>query len=248
MKTNNPTFTKLYTQIMSMPTISGNAKLLLTFIISHIENKQKFLYTNEDLMERLGVDSLSTMKRIIKELSDEELISTIVHKNFYFNEKNWGNRREIFLTEKTINIINGTFKEIKSTGPIEVIEVIETIQPEEKAPQIEEKPSIESLLEYFEQLYISYDQPGMIYGEVKHKIEIGAICNFMEISAEFQLNKILLKKNKKTIDENDKELNKEFLLAYLEDKQSKIGWVKSLRIQEDINSDKIKTINQILNY
>lgn len=162
MKTNNPTFTKLYTQIMSMSTIGGNAKLLLTFIISHIENKQKFLYTNEDLMERLSVDSLSTMKRIIKELSDEELISTIVHKNFHINEKNWGNRREIFLTEKTTNIINGTYKKIETAAPIEIIEVIETTQPEEKAPQIKEKVSI-------------------IEGDEEIPLEISALENLKEI-------------------------------------------------------------------
>ena len=86
MKTNNPTFTKLYTQILGMTEISGNAKLLLTFIVSHSENNQKFYYTNEDLMERLGVSSLSTMVRIVRELESFDLITSIQHKNFYFNE------------------------------------------------------------------------------------------------------------------------------------------------------------------
>jgi hypothetical protein len=252
VKTNNPTFTKLYTQILGMTEISGNAKLLLTFIVSHSENNQKFYYTNEDLMERLGVSSLSTMVRIVRELESFDLITSIQHKNFYFNEKNWGNRREINITNKTINIINETY--IKKESIIETLPtpVEETIQPEEKATQIDENPSIESLLDYFEQLYISYDEPEEIYDKVKHKIEIGAIATFMEISAEYQLNKILSKKLKKEsekeFDENDKEITKESLLDYIENNASKLGWVKSIKIQDAVNNDSIKTINEILNF
>ena len=233
MKTTVP-FDKISKSITRDIKLTDSAYRLMVLII----NNQTDWKINTSYYQKLlgwSNDKLSNATKNLIELG--YLTRTKINKG----NKGFGYQYEI-----NLDIQKEVIKEIVRPLPIE------TIQPEEKATQIEENPSIESLLEYFEELYISYDEPESIYGEVKHKIEAGAISNFMEISAEFQLNKILTKKlkieSKKPIDENDKEITKESLLDYIENNASKLGWVKSIKIQDAVNNDSIKTINEILNY
>ena len=107
-------FIKTYDYLYQFNDISNNEVSLLAFIISHIENKQDFFYTDEQIVKHFNdkLGGVRMISRIIKNLKDNDFIITSTSKQMYPN-KSWGNRRFITLGSKLDSNITSTKKEVK---------------------------------------------------------------------------------------------------------------------------------------
>lgn len=68
---------------------------ILAFILSHLNNNQKFYYTNQQIVDKFNSKfEFQTIKRILTSLEEKEFIQrkSLKHQN---ENKSWGNRREI---------------------------------------------------------------------------------------------------------------------------------------------------------
>lgn len=148
MKTN---FTKIYTPIFSL-NVSNLSKLLLSFIIGHNENNQDFIYTDEQLSITFNC-STDKIRRSLTQLKKNNYILSSSTKQYFNDDKKWGNRRVITITDKTISIINGEkiIEDVQSNIENKAVETIKIIQPiedtkvEEKVQQIEDNGIIEDI-------------------------------------------------------------------------------------------------------
>ena len=108
------TFTKVYNYLYNFNELSNNDITLLSFIISHCENKQEFFYTNEQIIEHFNgkLGKNTQIKLILKNLKDNNFIITQTSKQKYPDSK-WGNRRYITLGSKLNKNITSTKNEVK---------------------------------------------------------------------------------------------------------------------------------------
>ena len=109
------TFTKLYDYLYNFnKELNGNDIILLSFIISHRDNKQDFFYTDEQIAKHFNdiLGGVRNIKHIIKKLKDNDFIITSTSKQKYPDSK-WGNRRYITLGNKLDKNVSSTNKEVK---------------------------------------------------------------------------------------------------------------------------------------
>jgi hypothetical protein len=155
METTSTTFTKVYNYLYNFNELSNNDITLLSFIISHCDNKQEFFYTDEHIVkhfnEKLG--GVRMISRIIKYLKDNDFIITSTSKQKYPDSK-WGNRRYITLGNKLDKNVSSTNKEVKidqiKEDNIKVVSIhkkdIIVQQEEENLPIIKSKDNINNEL------------------------------------------------------------------------------------------------------
>lgn len=133
-------------------------KILLK-LIHYSSNQKNITWQSKEISIHTSIP-IGAIDKAIQRLNQKGYITTstyqienkIKHRTIFVNwdkielinkkYKESLNNFEIIKKVETTDIINGTYKEIETAAPIEIIKVIETIQPEVKAPQIKEKVSI----------------------------------------------------------------------------------------------------------
>jgi hypothetical protein len=98
MKSTN--FIKLKMDIFSFNELTIDEIVILSFILSHLDNNQDFYYTDNQLVEIFNNKfGIRTIKRILSSLDKKGFIQRI-NSNIKYDNHMWGNRRSILLGEK----------------------------------------------------------------------------------------------------------------------------------------------------
>jgi hypothetical protein len=101
METTSTEFIKVYDYLYNFNELNSNDITLLSFIITEIEDKKDFFYTDEEITKHFNniLGGNRMISRIIKKLKDNDFIIT-ERVTIEFIEYKSGNRRLITLGSK----------------------------------------------------------------------------------------------------------------------------------------------------
>jgi DNA-binding MarR family transcriptional regulator len=128
------TYIKLKTKTLKSKGLDIYEKVIISYIISFIENNKKFYSTNEQISEELEIP-VSTVKKKIKSLIEKGFINSNVHKKG--NTETWLNQRIITLVPKQSST-SDVSQNIQSND-VKSVEIIDNTSNIEKVQQSEEK-------------------------------------------------------------------------------------------------------------
>jgi hypothetical protein len=151
---NSTNFIKLKMDIFSFNELTIDEIVILSFILSHLDNNQDFFYTDIQLVEvfnnKLGPHKI---KRILTSLDEKGFIQRENSKK-HFDNNSWGNRRTIILGYKLDNTLEvPSTKEEKIVSKVvkndEVIDITPSIvKPSVIKEKVSKKPSSTNRLEF----------------------------------------------------------------------------------------------------
>jgi hypothetical protein len=145
METTN--FIKLKMDLFTFNELTTDEIIILSFILSHLDNKQDFFYTDTQLVEvfnnKLGPHKI---KRVLTSLDEKGFIQRENSKKHYDNHV-WANRRTIILGYKLDNTLEvPSTKEEKIVSKVvkkeEVIDITPNIvKPSTIKEKVSKKPT-----------------------------------------------------------------------------------------------------------
>lgn len=152
METTN--FIKLKMNLFTFNELTTDEIIILSFILSHLDNKQDFFYTDIQLVEVFNNKySKQTIGRLLSSLDNKGFIQRENSKKHYDNHV-WANRRTIILGYKLDNTLEvPSTKEEKIVSKVikkeEVIDITPSVaKPSVIKEKVDKKPSSTSRIEF----------------------------------------------------------------------------------------------------